>query len=215
MIKPDGVQRRVVGDIISRFESKGYLLKGLKLTTPSKETLETHYQDLKGKGTHLPQYKQFAQYASLIVPDPVFTVSHLCTLLSLPCPSTPLPCHLCAPHSYTHTYMSYVLFLLPSALYPMPCIGFFPKLMDYMGSGPVVAMVWEGKNVVKTGRQMLGATNPADSAPGTIRGDFALDVGRNICHGSDSVESAEREIALWFGEGLNEYDSHSSGWIYE
>jgi nucleoside-diphosphate kinase len=62
---------------------------------------------------------------------------------------------------------------------------------------------------------MLGATNPLASLPGTIRGDFALDVGRNICHGSDSVESAEREIALWFGEGLNEYDSHSAAWIYE
>lgn len=84
-----------------------------------------------------------------------------------------------------------------------------------MSSGPVVAMVWEGKNVVKTGRSMLGATNPADSAPGTIRGDFALDVGRNICHGSDSVESAEREIGLWFAEGLLNYESHSKGWIYE
>lgn len=62
---------------------------------------------------------------------------------------------------------------------------------------------------------MLGATNPADSAPGTIRGDFAIDVGRNICHGSDSVESAEREIALWFSEGLNEYTSHSDSWINE
>ena len=62
---------------------------------------------------------------------------------------------------------------------------------------------------------MIGATNPADSAPGTIRGDFALDVGRNICHGSDSVESAEREISLWFKEGLNEYTSHSSPWLYE
>ena len=69
--------------------------------------------------------------------------------------------------------------------------------------------------MVKTGRAMLGATNPADSAPGTIRGDFALDVGRNICHGSDSVESAEREISLWFGEELCEYESHSSFWVYE
>ena len=87
--------------------------------------------------------------------------------------------------------------------------------MGYMTSGPVVAMVWEGKNVVVTGRKMLGATNPADSAPGTIRGDFAVDVGRNICHGSDSVESADREIALWFSEGLNEYKSHSDAWINE
>lgn len=62
---------------------------------------------------------------------------------------------------------------------------------------------------------MLGATNPLESNPGTIRGDFAVDVGRNICHGSDSVESAEREIALWFNEGLNEYTSHSDAWINE
>lgn len=161
MIKPDGVQRRVVGDIISRFEAKGYLLKALKLTTPDNQTLEEHYKDLKEK-------------------------------------------------------------------------PFFPKLMKYMSSGPVVAMVWEGKNAVKTGRTMLGATNPLESAPGTIRGDYAIDVrhsrtiwpvdcefldliqvGRNICHGSDSVESAQREIALWFKEGINEFASHSQEWIYE
>jgi len=142
MIKPDGVQRRVVGEIVKRFEQKGFLLRGLKLVQPKQETLEEHYRDLKSK-------------------------------------------------------------------------SFFPKLMGYMSSGPVVAMVWEGKNVVKTGRSMLGATNPADSAPGTIRGDFALDVGRNICHGSDSVESAEREIGLWFAEGLLNYESHSKEWIYE
>jgi nucleoside-diphosphate kinase len=142
MIKPDGVQRTLVGNIISRFEQKGFKLTGLKLITPSKALLEEHYQDLKTK-------------------------------------------------------------------------GFFPKLMGYMSSGPVVAMVWEGDNVVATGRQMLGATNPAQSAPGTIRGDFAIQVGRNVCHGSDSVESAEREIALWFTEGVNSYKSHSFDWIYE
>ena len=92
---------------------------------------------------------------------------------------------------------------------------FFPKLMAYMSSGPVVAMAWEGKDAVATGRKMLGATNPADSAPGTIRGDFALDVGRNICHGSDTIENGEREITLWVPEGLNEYSSHSKDWIYE
>ena len=69
-----------------------------------------------------------------------------------------------------------------------------------MSSGPVVPMVWEGLNVVKTGRVMLGATNPADSAPGTIRGDYCIQVGRNICHGSDAVDSAAKEIALWFNE---------------
>eukprot|EP01041_Mallomonas_annulata_P000848 gene848-1651_t len=142
MIKPDGVQRRVVGDILRRFEQKGYQLKALKLTMPTQELLEEHYRDLKTK-------------------------------------------------------------------------SFFPKLMQYMTSGPVVAMVWEGKNVVATGRKMLGATNPLESAPGTIRGDFAIDVGRNICHGSDSVESAEREISLWFKEGVVDYASHSHSWIYE
>ena len=75
--------------------------------------------------------------------------------------------------------------------------------------------VWEGKNAVKTGRALLGPTNPADCAPGTIRGDLAVETGRNVCHGSDSVESAEREIALWFQEGLVDYESHSNGWLYE
>ena len=73
---------------------------------------------------------------------------------------------------------------------------FFPGLIKYMSSGPVVPMVWEGLNVVKTGRVMLGATNPADSAPGTIRGDFCIQVGRNICHGSDAVDSAAKGILL-------------------
>ena len=66
-----------------------------------------------------------------------------------------------------------------------------------MASGPVVPMVWEGLNVVKTGRVMLGATNPADSAPGTIRGDYCIQVGRNICHGSDAVDSAAKGM-YWF-----------------
>lgn len=142
MIKPDGVQRNVVGNIISRFEAKGYQLQALKLAQPSPALLEEHYQDLKAK-------------------------------------------------------------------------SFFPKLMGYMSSGPVVCMVWSGKNVVATGRKMLGATNPLESAPGTIRGDFAIDVGRNICHGSDSVESAEREIALWFKEGVCNYELQANPWIYE
>lgn len=83
-------------------------------------------------------------------------------------------------------------------------------------SGPVVCMVWEGKEAVATGRKMLGATNPLESAPGTIRGDFCIEVGRNICHGSDSVENAEKEIALWFEEGeVLDWESHSKDWIYE
>lgn len=93
---------------------------------------------------------------------------------------------------------------------------FFPGLLKYMQSGPVVATVWEGKDVVKTGRTILGATNPLASAPGTIRGDFALDVGRNVCHGSDSVESAKREIALWFKEDeIQRYTSPFFGVLYE
>lgn len=93
---------------------------------------------------------------------------------------------------------------------------FFPSLLSYMLSGPVLATVWEGKDAVKTGRTILGATNPLASAPGTIRGDFALDMGRNVCHGSDSVESAEKEIALWFKkEELCDYKPTMSAWIYE
>ena len=76
-------------------------------------------------------------------------------------------------------------------------------------------MCWEGANAVATGRKMLGATKPSDSAPGTIRGDFALDVGRNVCHGSDSVENAKKELLHWFGGDLNEWKSHSHNWIYE
>eukprot|EP00054_Salpingoeca_dolichothecata_P037004 m.9465 g.9465 ORF g.9465 m.9465 type:complete len:179 (+) comp7202_c0_seq1:1453-1989(+) len=143
MIKPDGVQRNLVGEIIKRFEQKGFKLVALKMTTASKEHLEKHYKDLSSK-------------------------------------------------------------------------PFFGGLVAYMASGPVVCMVWEGKNVVKTGRKMLGETNPADSAPGTIRGDFCIDIGRNICHGSDSVESAQEEIALWFGKDeLNTWTPVSNVQIYE
>jgi nucleoside-diphosphate kinase len=85
-----------------------------------------------------------------------------------------------------------------------------------MLSGPVVSMIWEGREAVSTGRTMLGATNPLESAPGTIRGDFSIEVGRNICHGSDSVENAQREIGLWFEDSeLLEWDDHSKDWVYE
>ena len=92
---------------------------------------------------------------------------------------------------------------------------FFPHLIAYATSGPVVAMVWEGKNAVATGRKMLGATKPDDSAPGTIRADYAIDVGRNVIHGSDSVDSAQKEINLWFGESVISWKDHSDCWIYE
>ena len=93
---------------------------------------------------------------------------------------------------------------------------FFPKLVEIMLSGPVVALVWEGKGAVKTDGKMLGETNPVDSLPGTIRGDYCIDIGRNICHGSDSVETAKKEIALWFKEGeLNNYCCANNFWVYE
>merc|ERR1711926_76731 len=77
---------------------------------------------------------------------------------------------------------------------------FFNGLVEFIGSGPVVPMVWEGKDVVKQGRQMMGETNPLTSKPGSIRGDYSIDMGRNIIHGSDSVDSANAEIELWFKE---------------
>ncbi|KAK4104002.1 nucleoside diphosphate kinase [Parathielavia hyrcaniae] len=142
-IKPDGVQRGLVGAIISRFETRGFKLVALKLVTPGKEHLEKHYSDLSSK-------------------------------------------------------------------------PFFAGLVEYMNSGPIVAMVWEGLDAVKTGRAMLGATNPLSSAPGTIRGDYCLQMGRNVCHGSDSVESANNEIALWFkDEDLVSWESAQKSWLYE
>ncbi|KAF2788240.1 NDK-domain-containing protein [Melanomma pulvis-pyrius CBS 109.77] len=142
-IKPDGVQRGLIGPIISRFENRGFKLAAIKLMSPSKEHLEKHYEDLSSK-------------------------------------------------------------------------SFFPGLIAYMGSGPICAMVWEGRDAVKTGRSILGATNPLASAPGTIRGDYALDVGRNVCHGSDSVENAKKEIALWFNEGeVQTWKSAQHDWVYE
>uniref|UniRef100_A0A7M4DVM9 Nucleoside diphosphate kinase n=2 Tax=Crocodylus porosus TaxID=8502 RepID=A0A7M4DVM9_CROPO len=85
-----------------------------------------------------------------------------------------------------------------------------------MSSGPVVAMVWQGLDVVKTARAMIGETNPADSRPGTIRGDFCIEVGKNVIHGSDSVESARREISLWFREDeLICWEDHAEHWIHE
>eukprot|EP00916_Digyalum_oweni_P008542 GHVL01014304.1.p1 GENE.GHVL01014304.1~~GHVL01014304.1.p1 ORF type:complete len:136 (+),score=14.71 GHVL01014304.1:82-489(+) len=94
--------------------------------------------------------------------------------------------------------------------------SFFPTLVKFMSSGPLLCMVYEGKNVVKVGRKLLGATDPADSEPGTIRGDYAIDIGRNVCHGSDSVESAKKEIALWFKPNeLISYNMSATSDIYE
>ncbi|KAL3957243.1 hypothetical protein ACCO45_007821 [Purpureocillium lilacinum] len=93
---------------------------------------------------------------------------------------------------------------------------FFPGLISYMGSGPICAMVWEGRDAVKTGRSNSPRCHqPLASAPGTIRGDFALDVGRNVCHGSDSVENAKKEIAHWFPNGTVSWKAAQFDWVYE
>ncbi|KAE9584423.1 hypothetical protein Lal_00032249 [Lupinus albus] len=92
---------------------------------------------------------------------------------------------------------------------------FFNGLVEYIFSSPVVAMIWEGKNVVVSGRKIIGATNPSQSEPGTIRGDFTVEIGSNVIHGSDSVESATKEIALWFPDGLAAWKSAIHSWIYE
>ena len=129
MVKPDGVDRQVIGDIIECVERRGFTLRGANLMNVSRDLAEKHY----------------------------------------------------AEHSER---------------------PFFGELVDFITSGPVFAMVWEGENVIKLARTMMGATKPEDSNPGTIRGDYATTVSHNIIHGSDSLASAEREIGLFFGEDL-------------
>lgn len=93
---------------------------------------------------------------------------------------------------------------------------FYDSLISYITSGPVLAMVWEGKNAVSVCRAMMGKTDPQDSAPGTIRGDYGMDLGVNVIHGSDSPESAEREIGIFFKpEELVQYERSVERWIYE
>ena len=127
MVKPDGVKRQLIGDIVDRFERKGFVLKGAKLMQISQELAEKHYAEHAEK-------------------------------------------------------------------------PFFGELTDFITSGPVFAMVWEGENVISVARLMMGATNPSESAPGTIRGDYSTTVSHNVIHGSDSLASAEREIGLFFNE---------------
>ncbi|PXW88744.1 nucleoside diphosphate kinase [Pseudogracilibacillus auburnensis] len=142
MVKPDGVQRGLIGEIVSRFEKKGFVLAGAKLMQISTELAEEHYGEHKER-------------------------------------------------------------------------PFFGELVDFITSGPVFAMVWEGEDVVKTSRHMIGATNPQEANPGSIRGDYAVTVGKNIIHGSDSLESAEREINLFFnGNELVDYTRQDKTWIY-
>jgi len=142
-IKPDGVNRNIIGEIIQRFERKGYKLVAIKMIVPSPDFAAKHYDDLKTR-------------------------------------------------------------------------PFFPGLVKYFSSGPVVAMVWEGKNVIKGGRKLVGATNPNDAEPGSIRGDLCIEVGRNIIHGSDSVEAAEHEITLWFNPNeVANYQTATASWVYD
>ena len=143
MLKPDAVQRGLVGAVIARFEEKGFKLAGMKLLQVERTLAEAHYAEHRGK-------------------------------------------------------------------------GFFEPTVTYIMSSPVVAMVWEGKNVVALARELMVATNPANANPGSIRGMYAMDISRNVIHGSDSVTSAEREIALYFKpEELVDYRKVGDEWLCE
>ena len=126
LVKPDGVRRGLVGEVVTRLERKGLALVAMELRTLPRETAEEHY------GEHRER-------------------------------------------------------------------PFFGELVEFITSGPTLALVLEGAGAIATVRRTMGATNPADSEPGSIRGDFALSMPDNLVHGSDSPESAEREIGLWFG----------------
>ncbi len=143
-IKPDGVERSLIGEIIVRFERRGLKLVGLKLMQLAIDLAEKHYGEHKGK-------------------------------------------------------------------------PFFDGLVKHITSGPIVAMVWEGKGAVAICRSTIGATSPATAAPGTIRGDLAVDIARNIVHGSDSLESAEREINIFFSkdELIQGWQQSCHRWIWE
>ena len=142
-IKPDGVQRGLVAEIIGRFETKGFKLVGLKQLKPSKDLAENHY------GVHKER-------------------------------------------------------------------PFFSSLVNFITSGPVVAMVWEGEGVIASARKLIGATKPLEAEPGTIRGDLAVNIGRNVIHGSDGSDTASFEINLWFNEEeLIEWTPSDNEWRFE
>jgi nucleoside-diphosphate kinase len=142
-IKPDGVQRGLVGNIIARFESKGFKLVALKMVKVSQELAEKHYGEHKER-------------------------------------------------------------------------PFFPGLVQFITSDPLIAMVWEGKGVIAAARKIIGATNPLNADNGTIRGEFGIDVGRNIIHGSDAQDTADREISLWFtSEEIISWKPSVTSWVYE
>lgn len=143
MVKPDGVQRGLVGEVIGRVERRGLKLVALRMNVMSKAVAEQHYAEHDGK-------------------------------------------------------------------------PFYDDLVGFITSGPSVSMVVEGRNAIAVVRQMNGATNPLDALPGTIRGDFGLDVGRNVVHGSDGPESAAREISLHFeDEEIADYTRVDEEWLYE
>lgn len=143
LVKPDGVQRGLIGEIIMRLERRGLKLNGLKLMQMSRDLASVHYEVHKER-------------------------------------------------------------------------PFYGSLVDYITSGPIVAMVWEGKDAIQTVRTTMGATNPATAVPGTIRGDLAVEIGRNLVHGSDSPENAVREVSLFFSEDeLVHWNRETDRWIRE
>jgi nucleoside-diphosphate kinase len=143
LLKPDAVQRGLVGEVVRRFEQRGLKIVALKMLRVTRSLAETYYAEHKGK-------------------------------------------------------------------------GFFEPLMAYIAAGPVVAMVLEGDGAVAAVRRMMGKTNSAEAEPGTIRGDLALTIGRNIIHGSDSSESAKREISLFFrADEIQAYSRIDEAWLRE
>lgn len=143
MVKPDGVQRGLVGRIVQRFEERGVRIVAMKMMRIPRELAERHYAEHEGK-------------------------------------------------------------------------VFYEPLLSYITSGPVVCMVLEGENCVAAVRTMMGKTNPQDAGPGTIRGDFSQVTGRNIVHGSDSPESAKREIKLFFNDyEIQKYEKADEAWLFE
>ena len=143
LIKPDGVQRGLVGVIIGRIERRGLRLIGIKMLQVSRSLAEKHYAVHKGK-------------------------------------------------------------------------PFYDGLIDYIIASPVVAMTWQGSKAVEVVRQVLGSTNPTQASPGTIRADFAVDTGRNLTHGSDSAQTGELEVNLWFTlEELLDWEQDNESWIFE
>jgi len=143
IVKPDGVQRGLAGEIVSRFERRGLRIAAMKLMRISLELAQRHYAVHKGK-------------------------------------------------------------------------PFYEPLLQYITSGPVVVMVLEGKDAIEVVRRTMGATNPAQAAPGTIRADFALETGRNLVHGSDSPQTAAFEIPLFFGDDeILSYSRDTDHWIFE